>query len=372
MPFLRARLDPRVSRDACLESQLHGELRRALEADPSLPAIILAVRAPKLNFDWSGAVTRAGVPPQSPALALRIASVTKVYTAAAILRLVEQDRLGLFDSIEPLLSDEACAIFASSGYQPSAITVYHLLTHTSGLHDHAGPQSPYAEQCTADPMRVWTRHEQLSLGLALGPPIALPGAHFSYSDTGYILLGEVIERVTGMALGPAVRQLIGFERLGLTQTWWDIDETPPIGVGRAVQRIGVLDVAAIHPSSDQFGGGGLVATMGDLVTFLRALLRGHVFEHPATLAAGLMAPTVTLTAPALIHSALLRGNVFAGRQCLGHGGFWGVQMVDLPDRDVTLALSWGQAQCGPSTSGLEGGGNIVDRIVSILIDSVPE
>ena len=351
-----------------LEAQLQREMQRALAADPSLPAIILAIRAPQLGCDWAGAVTQAGISRQSPAMALRIASVTKVYTAAAILRLVEQRRLGLFDRIDGLLSPEAADLLADHGYPAADIALYHLLTHTAGLHDHAGPLSPYAELCMADPARVWTRHEQLRLGLGMGPPLAPPGTHFSYSDTGYILLGEVIERVTGMVLGPAVRQLIGYERLGLAQTWWDIDEVPPVGAERAAQRMEELEVAAIHPSSDLFGGGGLVATMGDLVTFLRALLRGHVFEHPQTLAAALMTPSVTFTPPALLHSALLRGNVFAGRQCLGHGGFWGVQMADLSDLDVTFALSWGQARCGPATSGLEGGGNIVDRLVAIILE----
>lgn len=351
-----------------LDARLHREMQRALEADSSLPAIILAVRAPRLGFDWAGAVTRAGFPIQSPAMALRIASITKVYTAAAILRLVEQRRLGLFDRIEGLLSAEAAALLAGHGYLPADITLYHLLTHTAGLHDHAGPLSLYGAQCLDNPARVWTRHEQLQFGLAMGPPIAPPGTHFSYSDTGYILLGEVIEHATGLELGPAVRRLIDFERLGLTQTWWELDEVPPPGVERAVQQFGALDVATVHPSCDLFGGGGLVATMGDLVTFLRALLRGQVFEQPQTLAAALMTPSVTFTAPNLLHSALLRGNVFAGRQCLGHGGFWGVQMADLPDLDLTFALSWGQAQCGPATSGLEGGGNIVDRLVAIILE----
>ena len=357
-----------MSDRAGLEARLHRELQRALAADQTLPGIILAVRGPRLGFDWSCAVTQMGVPVQSAGMALRIASVTKVYTAAAILRLVEQRRLGLFDPVAALLSPEAGALLAGHGFAPSTITLYHLLTHTSGLHDHAGPLSPYAELCMADPARVWTRHEQLQLGVGMGPPIAPPGTHFSYSDTGYILLGEVIERLTGMALGLAVRQLVGFERLGLGQTWWEIDESPPPGVLRAAQRMGELDVASIHPSSDLFGGGGLVATMGDLVTFLRALLRGQVFEHPQTLAAALMTPSVTFTPPGLLHSALLRGNVFAGRQCLGHGGFWGVQMADLPDLDITFALSWGQATCGPATSGLEGGGNIVDRLVAIILE----
>jgi D-alanyl-D-alanine carboxypeptidase len=279
---------------------------------------------------------------------------------------VEQRRLGLFDLAGPLLSAETAAILTSNGHPLSAISIYHLLTHTAGLRDHAGPDSPYAALCAADPARMWTPQDQLLIGMALGPPVAAPGTHFSYSDTGYVLLGEIIERVTGEALGMSVRQLVGFERLGMAQTWWEGEETAPSGQRRAVQRMGDLDVAAIHPSSDQFGGGGLVSTTGDLVTFTRALLRGAVFEHPATLAASLMTPSVTFTPPALLHSALLRGTVVAGRQCLGHKGFWGVQVADLPDLDLTLAISWGQVECGPATMGPDGQLHLADRIVARL------
>jgi D-alanyl-D-alanine carboxypeptidase len=352
--------------------RLTAELRRALAADASLPAILVTVRAPRLGLDWSDAVTRADIAPQSAAMAFRIASVTKVFTAAAILRLIEQRRFGLFDRVAGLLSDETCALLGEHGLPLECVSIYNVLTHTAGLHDHAGPESPYAHMCTVDPARVWTRAEQIALGAEMGPPIALPGTHFSYSDTGYILLGEVIERATGLPLGLAVRQLLDLDSLGLTSTYWEVDEAPPPGLMRAAQYIGDTDVAAIHPSCDLFGGGGLVSTTGDLVTFMRALLRGRIFAVPGTLEAALMTPTVTFTAPARIHSALLRGSVFGGRQCWAHGGFWGVQVVDLPDSDVTLALSWGQAECGPMTLGLDGSGNIVDRLVAIILeDALP-
>lgn len=357
-----------VKQAADLGARLQAELQHALAADSSLPGILVTARAPLCGLDWAGAVTRDGEARQTVTQAFRIASVTKIFTAAAVMRLVEQGRIGLFSPVAPLLSPESCDLLAGHGFRLSAITIYHLLTHTAGLHDHAGPDSPYGATCLAQPHRVWTRQAQIALGLSLGLPIAPPGTHFSYSDTGYVLLGEVIERATGLALGPAFRGLLGFERLGLDQTYWELVEPVPAGQVRAAQYVGTQDVAGIHASCDLFGGGGLVSTTGDLVTFLRSLLRGEVFEHPRTLAAALMTPSVTFTPPAFLHSALLRGGVFAGRQCWSHGGFWGVQLVDIPDLDVTLALSFGQVECAASTSGSDGNGSLADRLVSIIVE----
>ncbi len=167
------------------------------------------------------------------------------------------------------------------GYDTGAMTIRHLLTHTSGLFDHTGPDR-YVEAIMADPMHRWTRAEQLRGAVEWGDPHGGPGEFYTYCDTGYVLLGGVIEYVSGQPMAVAVRELLDFEGLGLDSTWWETLEPRPTGVrDRAHQFLGDLDTADFDPSYDLYGGGGIVSTVGDLARFYRALFTGGVFADPA-------------------------------------------------------------------------------------------
>ena len=91
---------------------------------------------------------------------------------------------------------ELVTVYVPFGYDLNKITIRHLLTHTAGLFDHAGSNT-YIEKVFADPFHEWTRTEQVQGCVDWGDPLFEPGEQFSYSDTGYILLGEIIENVTG-------------------------------------------------------------------------------------------------------------------------------------------------------------------------------
>jgi len=81
---------------------------------------------------------------------------------------------------------------ATMGYDPEAITIRHLLTHTSGLFDHGGAEE-YTEAILSDLMHPWTRTEQLRGAVEWGDPHGKPGEVYTYADTGYILLGEIVD-----------------------------------------------------------------------------------------------------------------------------------------------------------------------------------
>lgn len=367
---------PRKKRSIVLNlvAALDAELHRSLAADASLPGIIATVVSDRQGLNWSGAVgavTHGGNAALTPEHAFRIASVTKVFVATAVLRLVEEQRLNLFAPASRWLSKRTLAALASNGHPVDAITIFQLLTHIAGLRDH-GAHPDYADRVIADPGHVWTRAEQIELAMTYGPPVAPPGVQFSYSDTGYLLIGELVENVTGLPLATAVRRLLDFDRLGLTRTFWEKVETAPEGPARAGQYFGEVPVATIDPSADLFGGGGLVSTTGDLVRFLRALLRGTLFAHPETLAAGLLTPAVAIGDASHIHSALLRSTVMGGRPCWSHGGFWGVQLVHFADADVTLAVTCNQVKCGEQTSGDIGHDGLVDRLARLALTGLGE
>lgn len=349
-----------------LAHQLQAEIERSLSSDRSLPGISATVLAPSRGFAWSGACGRVafdGVDLR-PDHAFRIASVTKVYTAATLMRLVEQGRLGLQDRLTQRLGAPSLVGMRAAGHDPDRITLFHLLTHTAGLADHATSEA-YRQAVEARPQRRWTRQEQIDLAMRLGGPLAPPGRQFNYADTGYLLLAEVIERASGQPLPAAMRERLGFARLGLVQTHFETLELEPPRQPRAHQYIGRWDVLDIDASCDLYGGGGLVSTTREVATLLRALLRGELFEQPQTLAMALMTPTVTVPPGAFLHSALLRGRTWGGLPCWGHGGYWGVGAAYFPTHDVALVATWGQAESAPRTAGTDEQAGLMDRLAAL-------
>lgn len=316
----------------------------AAVADSAVPGALMHAGAPKLGLNWSGAAGRAdrsSGAPLTPGHAVRLASNTKTYTAAAALRLWEEGRLDLDAGLDGLLPAEFLELLRQGGYDPGAITPRHLLTHTAGLFDYATADA-FLEQVLAEPGRRWTRLEQVRGAMEWGRPYGKPGAVFHYSDTGYVLLGLLIERQTGTGLAAALRSLLDFEGLNLRATWLETLEEAPIGVLRAYQYYGDLDIFAFDPSFDLYGGGGLVATMGDLATFMRALFSGRVFKRPETLAA-MLGPVPVDGAPGMHEYRMgVSATQIAGYRAYVHQGFWGTAAAYFPDLDLSLAVSVNQ------------------------------
>ncbi len=148
-------------------ANLVGELQKLLSAEvaahPSLPGELLLVSAPKQGLDISlaaGFFDRESKRLLDSHHLFRVASVTKTFTAALILRLSEEGRIKLNDPINRYLPKEYSVILEAGGYQPNAITVRHLLTHTSGIHDYATDPQYYAA-ALGSPKHRWARMEQV-------------------------------------------------------------------------------------------------------------------------------------------------------------------------------------------------------------------
>ncbi len=326
---------------APLPAQLKQLLHRFARAHPSFPGVALAVTTPKLT--WSGAAgvdDRATRKPLSATAGFRVASVTKTFTAAAILRLAEDGKLSLDDPIAKQLSPATAALLRRGGYDVDAIHVRNLLQHTSGLYDYADDQA-FQTFVVSHPRHRWTRAEQIRFAITHGKPLSAPGTDFHYSDTGYVLLGEILERQTGHSLGGAYRSLLGLDRLGLLHTYLEtLEPTPAQATPRAHQYLGTTDTAGFDPFFDLYGGGGLVSTVNDLTRFYRALFGGQVFKNPATLRTMLGKPRSTR--PGELSMGIFAESV--GREnCWHHDGFWGSTVVHCPRVGVTFAITVNQA-----------------------------
>jgi D-alanyl-D-alanine carboxypeptidase len=319
--------------DTRLAADLQQILTDFLAENPAAPGVSAYVVCPALDLAWSGAAGIVAHDSREPLTArhtFRIASNTKTYVAAAVLRLAEDGRLRLDAPLSAYLPADQAALLAADGYDLDAITLRHVLSHTAGLADHSGDDR-YGEAIIADPQHGWTRDEQVRRCVELFDPLGPPGNAFVYSDTGYVLLGGIVERVTGRELGAAVRDLLGFAPLGLTATWWEYAENAPAGAGpRAHQYIGAHDVTTWNASFDLYGGGGLVSDVRDLGRFLRALLKGRVLHDEATLAA--------MTGDGTARYRLgLMCVALGDRLAWGHQGFWNTFAFHVPTLDATVA-----------------------------------
>ncbi|HEX4933746.1 MAG TPA: serine hydrolase domain-containing protein [Gemmatimonadaceae bacterium] len=308
-----------------------------------VPAVALTVFAPKLCLEWSGAAgvanrtTRAPMTPQHP---VRIASNTKTYTAAAILRLMELGKLSLDDPVTKHLPASSLAPLARDGYDLARITIRLLLQHRAGIYDYA-MDSNFMAVVVGKPTHRWTRAEQVDSATVWGAPYGPPGGAYHYTDTGYILLGEIVERLTGLGLGEAFRSLLHYDALGLRSTWLETLEPRPAGaLDLAHQYMDTLDTRGIDPSFDLYGGGGLAATTADMGRFTRALFVGGVFDKPATITTMSTLPEGA-AGPRAYALGVYRQEL-GGEVWWGHSGFWNTASFYLPARGLTFAASISQ------------------------------
>lgn len=259
----------------------------------------------------------------------RIGSYTKPFVAATVLQLVGEGRVSLDDTVERWLP----GVVAGHGNDGAKITVRHLLQHTSGLVDYVGQLPELFLEDEFEDVRFRTyRPEQLVALAVRQRPDFQPGERWKYSNTGYVLAGMIIERVTGNTWQHEVRTRL-VEPLGLRDTHLPgtspflprphataYERFPEKGLEADPEdpRYGrALDVTHYNPS---WGGaaGDMISTTEDGNEFLKALVGGKVLR-PAQLAE----MTRTVRAPDLDEgwagAAYGLGLMWIPNAC---GGYW--------------------------------------------------
>lgn len=202
-----------------------------------------------------------------------IGSTQKQFTAAAILLLVEDGRLSLSDDIRKYLPE-----LPDYG---RTVTINHLLTHTSGIRDWTG-MLPMAEEGTSV-LQLILRQRGLDFA---------PGTEWSYSSSGFELAKEIVARVSGMPFAEFARRRL-FEPLGMRSTAY-VPDILQAGANAALgyQKEGAGWKPYMRLGNNR-GGGAIVSTAGDLVTWTDALASGRLgrfvtakIQEPARLANG--------------------------------------------------------------------------------------
>ena len=276
----------------------------------------------------------------TPQTVYRIGSVTKQFTAAAILRLAEQNRLSLDDTLQHF--------FPGYPTRGNRVTIRHLLNHTSGIRSFTsmGPR--------------WERLERLDV--AADSMIALfsaepfdfqSGAEYRYNNSGYFLLGTIIEKASGKKYGDYLRAEF-FQPLGLTSTHY-CEQAPIIkhrARGYRPLAEGGWRNAPPLSMTQPFAAGALCSTIGDLVTWTRALHGGRVINKTSL---GRM-----LTGEKLLDGKILDygygialANLDGRREFSHSGGINGFNsfLAFYPDENMTVAVLTNSDATNPTVLG---------------------
>jgi CubicO group peptidase (beta-lactamase class C family) len=206
------------------------------------------------NLDWKV--------PNSPTTKFHLGSVTKQFTAACILLLEERGKLKTEDFVKKYLPDAPTAW--------EHITIFNLLTHTSGIPDYTGLTDFEAT------MTMPATPEQLVVRFRDKPLEFEPGSRFNYSNSGYVLLGYLIEKISGEPYSKFVQDNI-FTPLGMRDS--DYDSNIRVIARHATGYVPGPDGPAVGPYIDMslpFSAGGLYSTTGDLLRWEEALYGGKL------------------------------------------------------------------------------------------------
>lgn len=290
--------------------------------------------------------------PVSPASVFRIGSVTKQFTSAAIMQLVEKGRLSLADTLGALLPNMPAAW--------RLVTLRQLLNHTSGVPSYTDIgirwQSRWREDMLPDSLLAFTAKDTMDFA---------PGSKWRYDNTGYVLLGMILDKTTGTTYPKYLQEQI-FKPLGLTSTMYCYVQ--PIIRHRALgyQRMGKALVNAEYLSMTQpYSAGALCSTVGDLVKWTRALHGGAVVS-----AATFTQMTTPTGAAVRAHYGFGLGvDSLNGHPRIAHsGGIHGFQsmLAYYPKDSLTVVVL---ANSGPSPVDLLAG-NLARVMLGLPLDGV--
>jgi D-alanyl-D-alanine carboxypeptidase len=257
-----------------------------LEKDKSVRNCVLSVMKGDGPFSWSGAAgiaSQNGQMPMTKDTPIYIASITKLYTATAIMRLYEKGALSLDDPMARYLPEKLIRgihVYKGKDYSQE-ITIKELLSHTSGIPDYytekgKGGKSLF-ELFLEEPKRSWTVDETIERARNDLRPNFQPGKGASYSDTNFQLLGKVIEAVTGKPLHIVYEDFI-FRPLGLKHTCLTGRSEPQLVQSAAPADVFYKDmnITNIRSNGAYWADGGIVSTAEEMITFLKALNEGRI------------------------------------------------------------------------------------------------
>lgn len=213
------------------------------------------------------------------------ASIGKTFTATIFGMLYEKGKLDYSDRITDYLSDEILkGLFIYQGVDyKDEVTIMHLLKHTSGVADFFEDPvikgKPMLELIQDEPDRIWSPLELVAFSRQFQTAVNKPGEQMHYSDTGYVLLGLILEEATGMEYHEALHDMI-FEPLDMNNSYLNFKSESQAQSEEDILEIWIdgTDFSQKNALSLDWAGGGIVSTTQDLLTFFKALHNGELVK----------------------------------------------------------------------------------------------
>ncbi|CAN5519702.1 hypothetical protein BH11BAC5_BH11BAC5_01310 [soil metagenome] len=287
----------------------------------------------------------------SPGCSFRTGSLTKPFTAAIILQLEEEGILRTEDLFFNLINAETKYILSGMHLVENVdysgnMSVLHLLQHRSGLCDYFADDEKFLAYIMEHPAQSWTWQFVIEKYFEMGlnkRAMFKPGNGFHYSDTNYLLLGVLIEQLTGKCLQQVYDERI-IKPLKLANTYLEFYHPPKKTEAVVFPHYAKYYLKDVNTSFD-WGGGGLISTMKDLDIFIRSLLKGQLFNKEETLFSmkQFNEPVAGNKHGTPLYGVGIQKKEIQGYSFIGHIGAYGSMMFYQPKEDISIVLSLNQA-----------------------------
>ncbi len=270
-----------ISEEAVRE-EIQKHLEKLVDENDSLSSVLFTIYSGRTGYFQQFATGTKSLSSERPVQTdsqYHSASVGKTMNATIFGMLVDEGRISYDDTIRTWLDDNILeGLFVLNGTDYSdQVTIRHLLKHTSGVGDFFGDPmksgKTMKELITDNPDLLFTPEELIAFTREHQKPVGKPQQQFHYSDTGYILLGLILEAIEGKPYSDILKERI-FEPLDMKDSYLMFYQEEPADIlGIYVNGI---DFSKRNALSIDWSGGGIVTTMDDLLTFMMALVNGDL------------------------------------------------------------------------------------------------
>lgn len=239
-----------------LVNKLTQELQNTFDSKKPGATALIAINGKVVYRDAVGLADMELQVPMRSDMVFEIASITKQFTAVAILMLAEQGKLSLSDSVTRFIPDYPT--------QNKLITIHHLLTHTSGIRsytDMPGLNLIMRDDYTPIELIDYFKNEPMDF---------LPGDKYRYNDSGYILLGRIIELISGNSYANFIESMI-FKPLGMSDSYYASNSKVIPKRAKGYQHKDTVVNADYLSKTLPYAAGSLMSTVDDLYKWNRAI-----------------------------------------------------------------------------------------------------
>lgn len=315
----------------------------------SIHSVFLGIHSKSKGIDINLVDSKDSLNTNSP---FYTASITKMLTATSIGILKDRKKINFEDKIAKYLPKtliDRLHVLEGEEYSKD-ITIAHLLQHTSGLPDYFTDTtvdgSPnIINQLLIDTNKSWSAKEVITFAKQKMKPHFAPGKGYHYTDTEYVLLALIVEKVSNLSLDEFFKQHI-FIPLGMKSSYINLKSLPIDNkLSMAKFYVNDMELSSINSLSADWGGGGLVSTTKDLITFLEAYMSDKIVRKNTRLE---MQNWVDET-KGMEYGFGIRKVTFKNLTLFGHTGTTASFLWYCPQLDTYVAGTFNQLTASKST-----------------------